>query len=315
MTRITQAVQHKEIRAIQKTFDVASSGRLFISVPGADLELTSNDSEEVAVDVYVTALSEHEAQLIIDRIKLRLRAIDRQTVRIEARSFYSDNFAAGWSADESLQIRLVIRLPEQFNVDLQTAGSHTDIEHINGRLTVQSSGGSLHASHLQGRLEVYGYACSINVDTFNGTKLSLQAAASTLSLQHIKATHLSVSASSCTTKLEEIEGQTTLYLHSGNADVKKAAGPLDVKSQGCTSSFFIDQVDDTVLAINGGELSLHMIQKLKAKVILEGPSIDFDEKLSFSGEKLTHRVEGHLNKGKNLLRAYAAAAPIRCLRA
>ena len=312
MTRITRPALKREIRAQQKSYDVASSGRLFISVPGADLELSSHASEKVQVDVIVNSHSENEAHALLDRMKLRIRAIDKQTVRIESRSFYSEGFI-GWNSEDTLEMKLVVRLPESFNVDLQTAGSRIDLNNINGRLTLQGSGGTLHANNLKGRLEIYGFGCDIHVNDFDGSKLSLVAAASTIHTSQIKAKTISIRASSCTSTVAHLDGQTSLYLHSGKADVSHVIGPLDVQSQGCASTFYIDTVDDTALSIRGGELGLHITRNLEARLLLEGDNIYFDDSLSFSGDKEIDRIEGQLNEGNNLLHAHAAAASIRCL--
>ena len=312
MTRITRPALKREMRVQQKTYDVASSGRLFISVPGADLDLSSHAGEKVSVDVYVMSHSENEARALLDRIKLRIRAIDKQTVRIESRSFYSQGFLE-WNKEEAMQMRLVVKLPKSFNIDLQAASSKIEMKDLSGRLTLQGSGGTLAAHNLKGRLEVYGFGCDINVSAFDGTKLSLVASASTLTSSDIKANHISVRASSCITTLSDLTGETSLFLHSGKAEVRDVTGPLDVQSQGCASTFYINQVDDTELSVRGGELGLHITRQLEAKLLLEGNNLYLDDSLSFSGEREDHRIEGRLNKGKNLLHAYAAAAEIRCL--
>ncbi|MBX2822346.1 MAG: hypothetical protein KTR29_21805 [Rhodothermaceae bacterium] len=306
----TAAIQ-KEVKAIQKKFDVASSGRLFISVPGADLDLSPNNSEKVTVDVFVEAQSKNEALAILERIQLRIRAIDKQTVRIESRSFYSNSFME-WRADQGFNIRLKIGLPTSFNVDLQTAGSHIQIEGIDGRQTIQGSGGSLKARKLRGKVEIYGFGCDIDLEDFEGAKLSLVAASCTLEAHQVKSNNISVRASSCKSSLSKFEGQTSIYLHSGEATIRSMSGSVEVQSQSCLLHFYIDRVDTTNLAVRGGELGLHIKREVEAHLLLEGQQLSIDDSLAFRGEKLEDRIEGSLNKGKNPLHAKASAAPIRC---
>ena len=292
----------KEVKALQKEFDVASSGRLFISVPGADLELTSHHEERVLVDVFVDSYSQNEALALVDRVKLRIRAIDNQTVRIESRSFYSDGFT-GWNSGQSLNMRLMIKLPRSFNVDLQTAASKIDISGVEGRMTIQGSGGTLNATQLKGKLEIYGYGCDVNVADVEGSKISIVAASGTVNVDQIKANQISVRSSSCSSSISNLEGQTSLYLHGGTATINKITGPLDVQSQSCDAHVFVDHVDDTNLSIRGGKLGLHLKHDLQAKLLFEGQEIHFDDSLSFQGQHEDGRIEGALNRGKSLLHA------------
>ncbi|MEM8486013.1 MAG: hypothetical protein AAF564_10720 [Bacteroidota bacterium] len=193
MARITRPAPDKEVRALQKKFDVAPSGRLFISVPGADLDLIATDSDKVEAEVYVKSQSKNEALALTDRIKLRLRAVDKQTVRIESKSFYQNGFV-GWNTDDAIQIRLLIRLPRAFNVDIQASGSATSIKAVEGKVSIQLSGGSLNATELQGRLEVMGYGCTLDIDQFEGSNLELVAASSALTASNVKAKQLSIRA-------------------------------------------------------------------------------------------------------------------------
>ena len=311
MTNHSHPSSTKEVKALQKKFDVASSGRLFINVPGASLDLTGHDDDKVIIDVYVKSLSQNEALAIVERVKLRMRAIDNQTVRIESRSFYSDGFI-GWNSDHSLDMRLVIKLPRSFNVDLQTAASDISINDVKGRMTVQGSGGTLEATNLKGKIEIYGYGCDININEVEGTKISIVAASGTLYMGNVKANQISVRASSCSSSISKLNGNTSLYLHGGSATVDEITGPLDVQSQSCEASVFVTRVEDINLSIRGGQLHLHIKRDAKARLLLEGNAIHLDESLSFQGEKDDYRIDGSLNSGRNLIHARAAAATIHC---
>ena len=312
MTNNSHPSRSREVKALQKKYDVASSGRLFISVPGADLELASHHEEKVLVDVFVDSLSQNEALAIVDRVKLRIRAIDNQTVRIESRSFYSDGFTA-WNSGQTMSMRLVIKLPRSFNVDLQTAASNIVISGIEGRMTIQGSGGTLTASQLKGKLEVYGYGCDVNIDNIEGSKVAVVAASGSVDANHIKANQISIRASSCSSTISNLEGQTSLYLHGGTANISKITGPLDVQSQSCEAHVYVDHVDDTNLSIRGGKLGLHVKNDLQAKLLFEGQEIHIDDSLSFQGQHEDGKIEGVLNRGKSLLHARASAAEIRCV--
>ena len=311
MATLTRPAPDKEIRALQKSFDVASAGRLFISVPGADLDLSGGKSDKVEIDVYVRSQSKNEALALTDRVKLRLRAVDKQTIRVESKSFYQNGFV-GWNSEDALKMRLVIRLPLSFNVDIQAAAGDISLDTIDGRMSVQLSGGSLTSKDMKGRMEISGFGSSVDLDGFDGSKLSLTTAASNLNARDLKATQITVRTSGSTSNLSNLQGRSTLAFHSGSAEVKAVQGPLEAQVQGCNVSFHLDEVENSRFEVCGGELGLHIKPQLKARLLLEGEDLFLDEDLDFSGDREDNRIEGRLNKGKNLLHAYAASGVIRC---
>jgi hypothetical protein len=308
----TRPTPEKEIRALQKTFDVTPTGRLFISVPGADLDISASTTEKVDIEVFVKSQSENEALALTDRVKLRMRAVDKQTVRVESKSFYQNGFV-GWNTEDALQMRLSIRVPRSFNIDIQASGSRIALQDLEGKQSIQLSGGSLTTRNMGGRLEIYGFGSALDVREFDGAKLIVVGAASSLDFQAIKAEHITIRASSCSSTLANFQGQASLAFFSGNAEVKHVSGPLDAQVHGCQATFYLDQVDDTYLEICGGQLGLHLTSDLKAKLLLEGDNLYLDKELAFSGDQEIDRIEGRLNKGKNLLHAHAASGSIRCV--
>ncbi len=312
MARITRPAPDKEVRALQKKFNVAPAGRLFISVPGADLDLVATDAEKVEVEVYVKSQSKNEALALTDRIKLRMRAVDKQTVRIESKSFYQNGFV-GWNTEDAIQIRLLIRLPKSFNVDIQATGSNTAITAVDGKVSIQISGGALTANDLQGRLEVYGYGCDLNINHFQGSKLFLVAASSALTATDLKAANLTVRASGSTSNLSQIEGHSSLAFHSGEATVEDIVGTIEAQAQGCDVAFQLNHFDDARFEVCGGALDLKLLPQLKARLLLEGDEVFLDKSFTFTGDQEEDRIEGRLNKGNNMLKAHAASGSIRCM--
>lgn len=312
MARNTHPTPEKEIRALHKTYDVAPSGRLFISVPGADLNIMAASSNKVEIEVFVRSQSENEALALTDRVKLRLRAVDKQTVRVEAKSFYQNGFT-GWNTEDAIQMRLVIRVPRSFNLDIQATSSHVILKDLDGKHSVQISGGSLTASKMGGRMEVFGFGCTMNLENFDGSKLNITGAASTVHGKSLKADQITVRASGCESDLGNLQGQSSLAFYSGKATVNKADGPLDAQVHGCDASFHLDQVYDTHLEVCGGILGLHLDKSLSAKLLLVGSDVHLDKAFAFAGDTESDRIDGRLNKGKNLLFAHAASGSIRCV--
>lgn len=313
MSRSTPTTKN-ESQALHKVFDVASSGRLFISVPGADIHLVSSDANRVQIDVFVSAPTENEALSFTDRVKLRVRAVDKQTVRVESKSIYQDGFF-GWNTSDMARMRLEISVPRSFNVDIQASGCYLVMDNLKGQLALQIAGGSLTASRLQGKLEVFGYGSVLDIDGFEGSKLTIAASGGKLTARRLTAPKLAITASGTETILSELDGVTDLIFHSGSADVRGVKGPLEVHSTACACTLHLATIEDTQLEVSGGELAVHLARKAAARVLLEGRTLFFDDAFSFAGERDAERIDGHLNDGKNWLRASVASGAIRCVAA
>ena len=312
MARITRPAPDKEIRAIQKKFDVARSGRLFIHVPGADLDLVASDSDKVEAEVFVKSQSKNEALALTDRIKLRMRSVDKQTVRIESRSFYQNGFV-GWNTEDAIQLRLLIRLPRSFNVDIQATGSQVSIEGVDGNTSVQLAGGILRVGTLRGQLDLQCNGCSVHVDQFSGSRFKLYAASSQLEVANVEARQLTIEAAGCTSTLSSIHGQASLAFYSGEVSVRDIEGSVEAQVLGCEASIHLLKFDDARFHVCGGVVDLLLPHALKARVLLEGYQVSLDEAFNFSGDVEEDRIDGRLNKGTSFLHAHVAAGSVRCL--
>ena len=301
----------KETRALQKQFDVAESGRLFVAVPSAEIHLHATDLDRAKIEVSVNTGSKQEALNYIDRIKLRVRAVDKQTIRIESKSIYQSQFQ-GWNAVDTFRARIDISLPRRFNVDIQTAGSDVSLNGLEGRLALQVSGGAVQGEKLKGKLEVFGYGSAIQIDQFEGTKLDLMAAGGSLQADNLKAEHITIRTASTDTQLANIEGPASLAFHNGYTDINNLFGPVTASVQGGNAALALSELDEVTLQILGGELDLKLDTSMEAWLLFEGPDLEMSDSFAFEGDKTEDRIEGSLNGGKQVLRAQVASGTLRC---
>jgi hypothetical protein len=200
-------------------------------------------------------------------------------------------------------------------VDIQAAGCNLTLDTLKGQLALQVAGGSLKATRLQGKLELFGYGSALDLDEFEGAKLTITASGGSLRARRLKAPRIVVSAAGTETALAELEGTTDLSFYSGSAVIRGVKGPLEAKTFACACTLHLAHVEDTQLEVAGGELALHLARKAAARVLLEGRTLYFDDAFAFAGEREPERIEGHLNDGKNWLRASVASGAIRCVAA
>ena len=308
-TKLSERVKEKQ--AFKKSFNVSPTGRLFFSAPGTHLILTASNGNTVEVEALVLAETVNEAKAITETIRLRARAVDKQTVRIESRSLYNHELT-NWKKHENTHITLVIGVPEKLQVDIHASGGRHSLKGLKGKTSVQLSGGALETQDLGGRLELYGYGCEIELEHFDGENLSIVMGGGSLDSHTLKAKDIALNISSSDVNIERIEGKAELNFHSGQVEIKEAIGPVSANAHGCDFKLHLSRVEETHLDIIGGELDLHLQKKMEAKLLIEGQEVELDGALPFAGDQTDERIEGVLNNGKNLLHAQVASGSIRC---
>ncbi len=109
---------------------------------------------------------------------------DSVDVRVETKGDDADNFAVDISRDgDDVRVvgkrkkhfglsrssaRFVVKVPQQYNVDLNTAGGSISVADLQGTVNAYTSGGSIDLGKIQGEVKVHTSGGSIAVDEVSG---------------------------------------------------------------------------------------------------------------------------------------------------
>ena len=139
---------------INKNFKAAPGGKLVVDVEFGAIDVASNATDEVTVDVWrkITRkdketeeafLRDHAVSFVQDGNTITVRCRHKQ----ERKGLF--NWFSGRNRNEA---KYTIRVPAKFNADLNTSGGAISVSDLTGKVNSDTSGGGLKFTRIQGPL-------------------------------------------------------------------------------------------------------------------------------------------------------------------
>ncbi len=147
---------------LKKTFAVEPGSKLVMDVDRGSIDITTADRNEVQIEVRRTLqkVSDAKAADTFKRHEVTL-AQEGKEVRIQA-----ELKKAGWSlssTDSKLQVRFLVSVPPQFNLDVRTSAGGITIADLTGEVKARSSAGTLKLGVIEGPVQATTSAGDIHV--------------------------------------------------------------------------------------------------------------------------------------------------------
>ena len=139
---------------INTNFNVASGGSLVVDVDFGSIDVTTNATDEVSVDVWRKVTRKDKAdeeQFLRDNPVQFLH--DGDTVTVRCRQKHEKNRWFNWaSRGNQNEGKVTIRVPARFNASLDTSGGAIAVSDLAGKVSADTSGGGLKFTRLHGPL-------------------------------------------------------------------------------------------------------------------------------------------------------------------
>jgi DUF4097 and DUF4098 domain-containing protein YvlB len=244
---------------INQKFTVKPGGLVVVDVDFGSIEVTTNATDEVVVDVWRKIgrkkKAEEEAFLKDHPVEF---AQEGGTLTIRSRAKSKVNW--GWSLFGANQTegRYAISVPSRFNARLNTAGGGIAASDLTGDVNARTSGGGLHFTRLRGPLDGSTSGGGIHVNECEGS--------------------LRISTSGG--GIDVLGGSGSLWgdTSGGSVSVRKFKGPAQVSTSG--GGITIEEVTGAIEGSTSGG-SIH--------AVLTSPLVE-PVRLSTSGGGVTLRV-------------------------
>ncbi len=145
------ALQAATEEQINKKFDVKSGGAIVVDVDFGSIEVGTNATSEVLVDVWrkIGRGSKSDEEKFLKENPVNFTQ-DGDTVRISAKTKKSSWSLLGRNSNEA---KYKITVPAKFNARLGTAGGGIEVDDLTGDVKAETSGGGLHFARLHGPLK------------------------------------------------------------------------------------------------------------------------------------------------------------------
>jgi hypothetical protein len=189
-----------------------------------------------------------------------------------------------------------IRVPQQFNVELETAGGSIKVGDLKGEVRARTSGGSLHFGRIDGPVDGRTSGGSIEVLGARG--------------------RTSVHTSGGSIRIEETSGEVEADTSGGAIHIERTSGRVEAHTSG--GSIRVNRVQGPVSAsTSGGGITV---------ALSDGRGYDVDAETSGGGvtsdfsslaprDRERHRVQGQVNGGGSAVRLRTSGGGIHIRRA
>ena len=191
-----------EAGTVSKSFDVAPGGQLIVDSDVGSIEVRSGSGDRVEVEITTSGSAE-------ERFDPRF-AQDGNRVTVLGK--YRSGSWLSWF--DRPRVEIVARVPERFDVKLETSGGSITVDDLEGEVVSKTSGGSLRFGNIRG---------PVNGNTSGG---SIQLESS------VGAAHLHTSGGSI--RIGDVEGDVRADTSGGSIRIERARGSVDAETSGGT---------------------------------------------------------------------------------
>jgi len=244
---------------LTKTFPATSGGNLVVDVEFGSIDVTTNATTEVAVDVW-RKIGRRNAAAEADFLREHPVEFsqDGNTITIRCRHKAEKSGWFNWGGGNRNEAKYTIRVPAQFNARLNTSGGPIGVNDLTGEVKAGTSGGGLKFARLHGPLNGNTSGGSIRVSDTEG--------------------EIKIGTSGGGIDVTGGSGSLTGHTSGGSVVVKTFNGPVSVSTSG--GGITIENATGKVAGTtSGGGISATLASPIKEEV-----------KLSTSGGGVTVKV-------------------------
>jgi len=147
-----------QAKTINKEYQVAEGGKLNIETDRGSIDVESHNKDTVLIEVNIDGKDEDKMEVVFNHSGDNVKIIG--DMESSGFNFFNNN---------SLKVTYTIKVPQHYELDLNTSGGSIEISEINGEIDAHTSGGSISLEHVEGDINVRTSGGSINVEEVSGT--------------------------------------------------------------------------------------------------------------------------------------------------
>jgi len=212
--------------AITRTFDVEPNGTLTIDrvVGSIDVSAWDQNRVEVTESIQLEDVSRQEAQEYVDEYGSAMEQSGNSvSVRGPQRS--------GWQSwRNDARHAFEVRVPQQYNTDVSTAGGSINVEGTEGRVMARTSGGSISVEAITGEVRVNTSGGSLNLTSITGP--------------------VAGNTSGGSINVEDVTGRVNVGTSGGSLNIIGVQSDVDAQTSG--GSVYIEDIQGSVQARTSG---------------------------------------------------------------
>lgn len=267
---------------ISERFPVDEGGTLQVEVSDADVEVVTGTSDQVLVEVILTAREiDDDARAYFERQRLSVTN-NGETVRVISRPRRPLVRLSWRDTRNRPSIYVRVSAPRTFNADIQTDDGDIRIEQVDGNVRLRTSDGDISTGSLRGiDLALRTSDGDIRVDQLDGEAIDVGTADGDLMLGMLAADRITVRTSDGNIVVAGVDGET---FHGQTSD-----GDIKIDRLVAASSTLRTSDGDitiTVPANHGADL------RLRGDEVRVGSGLEFEGRIDKDRQSATGVVSG-----------------------
>src|SRR5262247_261204 len=297
VNRESEPVRASAQADIQRTFSVRPGGRLIMEVEPGSIEVKTTSDSRIVVDVFrkVERANDYRAEEIFRQHEVNF---EQQGNDLMIRAKFPQEFFRLWRRP-GLQVRYVVSIPTDFNVDLKTSGGGIRVDDLRGEVRVKTSGGGLQFGKIEGPITGNTSGGGITLAGCKG-KVDVRTSGGGIDIGSGSG-DLVAETSGGGIKIEDFVGDAFVRTSGGAIRINRIEGAIDAETSGgpIVAALSGQPKKDCRLHTSGGGITVELDEALSLNINAEasGGGVTTDLPLTVQGELRSGRLQGSLNGG------------------
>ncbi|MDH4069613.1 MAG: DUF4097 domain-containing protein [Ignavibacteria bacterium] len=273
-------------KKFEKKFDVDSGGRLVVKTDFGDVSVKGTSSDVVSINALIRgSMSDlDEFEVTADQ--------SGNTVEVRGKGPKSDSW---WSSGlDNMSVRIMIEVPERFNIDVSTAGGDVTVDRIEGAVEAGTSGGDVTVRGIRGEVSVGTSGGDIVAEELTG--------------------NLKGSTSGGDIRVAQLSGNAGVETSGGDIRISGVGGSVRAETSGGDIVVLLTGTNKGVMAeTSGGDIEIRAAKGIAANLdaSTSGGSVVCNLPILLVGEIDESEVRGTINGGGEMIRARTSGGDIR----
>ena len=295
---------------IHRNFNVRPGGTITIDADVGDIKVTSG-AANVSVDVIRRAKtsSQSRANDLFKDLDLNF-AQEGNDVRIRAR-YEQPTSWFHWNND--LDVRFVVNVPSQYNVNLKTSGGDITVSDLNGQAKVSTSGGDVSLGHIAGAVDAHTSGGDVSM-AGSQTNAILSTSGGDIKVDDA-AGSLNVKTSGGSIDIRRVQADLKAHTSGGSIEIGDAGGMIDASTSGGSIRARLSRQPrgDSRLSTSGGGITVSVASNVALDIDAHtsGGDVASDVPVTILGKQDDSSLNGKLNGGGPKLVLRSSGGDIR----
>ncbi len=283
-------------KQVNREFDVDFGGTFSLDSDLGSVNVTSHAGKQVKVKVLLEADTNNErrAEEWFRDFKLSFNKHGRD---VEVNGERDDGLFGRWR--QKIKVHFDIVVPDQYNLNVKTAGGFIDVEDITGEVELRTSGGSIKMGQIAGDVIATTSGGSVTLAGADG-KADLRSSGGRITVGEVHG-DVTAKTSGGGIEVDGVDGDLVAHSSGGGLHLRRVNGNLKAStSGGPITAELLSQIDRGVeLRTSGGGIRLDVPDDLKANInaSTSGGGVTSDLPVTIRGKHERSTLRGKLNGG------------------